>query len=78
MYKYKGGKKELLSLIFQGYSIRFDKISNFIITYERYIRKDSISVNTYFFDNIYNWSSKKECKQALERIEEYFDYIGRQ
>ena len=75
MYRYEGGKKELIELIFSGRNVRFEKISDTKIEYETYTSQDSISRNTYFFKNIYDWKTKKECLETLGMIEEHFDYI---
>ncbi len=75
MYRYKGGKKKLIELIFSGRNIRFEKISDTKIEYEPYIVQDSVSRSTYFFENRYEWKTKKECLETLAIIEEHFDYI---
>lgn len=77
MYKIIGGKNKVLQAIKQGYNIRFDKISDVKIDWNTYTNKDSISINTYFFENIYNWDNLKECNEALMKVFEHFDYMER-
>lgn len=73
-YKINGGKNKLIEKIKQGYNIRFDLVEK-TIYWNTYTRKDCITKYTYFFDNVYNWNTKKQVLEALQKIFEHFDYI---
>lgn len=74
----RGGKKELIEKIYQGYDIAFD-VEGGYIEYTEHLQGYYASAQSigclYLWKNVYNWNTKIDVVRALNRILEEIEIL---